>query len=143
ICGSSDAPLDPQIARQISEHPIPYWLERMTTAYLESASGQMARDEHGCRLVWPDGVEWRNILFSPAEADRPGARLITLEEPRVRGLATALPRFVPGQPVSTILLADLPADVRGWWSLWRIGVHSSDWNRHRIMPLFLHDDGRV
>jgi hypothetical protein len=140
---ASDTPLDPHLARQMAEHPMPYWIERMTTAYLESGGGQAVREEHGWRLVWPDGVEWRDVLFSPPDAGQRGARVLTLEEPRVRGLATALPRFVPGQPVPALRLADLPAEVRGWWSLWRIGVHSADWNRHRIMPLFMHDDGRL
>jgi hypothetical protein len=31
----------------------------------------------------------------------------------------------------------------GFWSLWRISILTADWNRRRIMPLFLADDGRV
>ena len=29
------------------------------------------------------------------------------------------------------------------WSLWRIAIHTDDWNQMRIMPLFLHDDERL
>jgi hypothetical protein len=34
-------------------------------------------------------------------------------------------------------------EVTGFWSLWRVGIVTIDWNRHRIMPLFLADGGKV
>jgi hypothetical protein len=34
-------------------------------------------------------------------------------------------------------------DVHGFWSLWRIAPQTEGWNRQRVMPLFLHDDGRI
>src|SRR5690606_17977586 len=37
----------------------------------------------------------------------------------------------------------LAAEILGFWSLWRISISTADWNRYRIMPLFLADDGRV
>jgi hypothetical protein len=72
----------------------------------------------------------------------PTARHLTLDDSRVRGLALRLPRFAPGQPILRLGLPDLPADLSGYWSLWRIKIHGNERNRWRIMPLFLHDDGR-
>lgn len=54
-----------------------------------------------------------------------------------------LPRFAPGQPVSVVTIPGLTNEVTGLWSLWRIGIATMDWNRHRIMPLFLGDGGKV
>ncbi|RME56261.1 helicase, partial [Candidatus Parcubacteria bacterium] len=68
---------------------------------------------------------------------------LTLEDPRVRGLAMHLPPFAPGQPVPVITLPGLAPEIMGFWSLWRISISTADWNRRRIMPLFLADDGRV
>ena len=74
---------------------------------------------------------------------RAGMHHLGLEEPRIRGLAMRLPRFVQGQPLPILALPGLPPDVRGVWSLWRIAIHTDDWHQRRIMPLFLHDDGRL
>ena len=57
-------------------------------------------------------------------------------------MTTRLPRFAPGQPILRIALAELPSDLSGYWSLWRITIDGNQRNRRRIMPLFLHDDGR-
>jgi hypothetical protein len=40
----SETVLDPTLAQQLSRHPLPHWLERMTTAYLRSAGSQVRRD---------------------------------------------------------------------------------------------------
>jgi hypothetical protein len=40
-------------------------------------------------------------------------------------------------------LADLSPEILGWWALWRIDAVAEDSQLARIMPLFLHDDGRV
>jgi len=72
----------------------------------------------------------------------PGARHLTLAERRIRELVEA-PRFAPGQQVAIINLSGVPSDVHGDWSLWRITLEAADWKRSRILPLFVHDDGRV
>ena len=71
-----------------------------------------------------------------------GAEVLSLEHPRIRGLLSKLPVYAEGQPISIIRLKDIPPDISGYWSLWRINMHSSDRHRQKIMPLFLHDDGR-
>jgi superfamily II DNA or RNA helicase len=140
---AEDAPIDAAIARRVADHPLPHWVERMTTAYLQSRGGQVARNGAAYRLIWPDGVEMADVVFARHEDDPSSARVLTLDDPRVRGLATRLPRFAPGQPLAVLRLRDLPAEIQGWWSLWRIALHTAEWNRQRIMPLFRHDDGRV
>jgi hypothetical protein len=54
-----------------------------------------------------------------------------------------LPRFAPGQPIAVITIPGITDEIIGLWSLWRIAITTSEWNRHRIMPLFLADDGRI
>jgi len=53
-----------------------------------------------------------------------------------------VPRFVPGQPVPVVSLRSLSHDICGFWSLWRVGMHAEGSSRSRILPLFLHEDGR-
>jgi hypothetical protein len=84
------------------------------------------------------------VVFTCKEAERlPAARHLTIEEPKVRGLAMRLPRFVPGQPVPIVSIPGLSEEVQGVWSLWRIAIATMEWNRQRIMPLFLADNGMV
>jgi hypothetical protein len=135
--------LDPGDAQRVMSHPLPHWIECMTVSYLGGYGGRAEKRGQVWDLTWPDGERLSNVVFSIKSAEEMlTARHLTLEDPRVRGIAMRLPRFVPGQPISRVTLPDLPAEVRGFWSLWRITIHSDDWNRQRIMPLFLHDDGR-
>ena len=109
------------------------------------AHGGAAEQHDGTwRLRWPDGTEMASVVFAAREAEaHPDATHLTLDDPRLRALVTSLPRFVPGQPIPTVTLADLQESVRGIWSLWRIVLHAGEVEKQRIMPLFVHDDGRV
>ena len=136
--------LEPGEAQRLLTHPLPHWVERMTVSYLKAHGGQAERKSQSWNLTWPDGETCENVVFTGKEAERiPAARRLTLEEPKVRGLAMRLPRFAPGQPVPIVSLPGLSEEVQGVWSLWRIAIATMEWNRRRIMPLFLADNGMV
>jgi len=136
--------LEPGEAQRLLTHPLPHWVERMTVSYLKAHGGQAEKRGQSWNLTWPDGETYENVVFTGKEAERlPAARHLTLEEPKVRGLAMRLPRFAPGQPVPIVSIPGLSGEVRGVWSLWRIAIAAMDWNRRRIMPLFLADNGMV
>lgn len=143
--------LDPGEAQRLLAHPLPHWVERMTVSYLLAHGGEAERKNGTWTLSWPDGELWTGVVFSGKEAEKtPTARHVTLEDPKIRAVVAQLPLFVPGQPLPVIALPELSPEIMGLWSLWRITVSSPDheagrtaWNRHRIMPLFLADDGRV
>jgi superfamily II DNA or RNA helicase len=136
--------LEPGEAQRLLTHPLPHWVERMTVSFLSAHGGQAERRSQSWKLTWPDGETYENVVFSGKEAERlPAARHLTLEEPKVRGLAMRLPRFAPGQPVPIVSIPGLSEEVQGVWSLWRIAIATMEWNRRRIMPLFLADNGMV
>ena len=136
--------LEPSEAQRLMAHPLPHWVERMTVSYLRAHGGKAERNRRTWNLTWPDGEELTRIVFSGKEAEQaPTARHLTLEDSRIRGLAMRLPRFAPGQPVSVITIPGITDEVTGLWSLWRIGIATMDWHRHRIMPIFLADGGKV
>jgi SNF2 family DNA or RNA helicase len=138
-----DEELDLTDAQKWINHPLPHWVERMTVSYLQAHGGSAERSRHAWTLTFPSGEQIKDAVFTHREAvAKPSARHLTLEDPRVRGLTANLPRFTEGQPVPCLSLPELPGEVRGWWSLWRIAVQTPDWHRHRFMPLFLHEDGR-
>ncbi len=145
VLGSTEG-LDPALARQVADHQLPYWTERMTLSYLrtkESRGARVEKEDVGYRLLWPSGEEGRRVVFSRREAEEPGTTLLSLESPHVRGLTARLPRFAPGQPIETVVLDGISDRVRGIWSLWRVGLRSGEERVHRILPLFQDDSGRV
>jgi superfamily II DNA or RNA helicase len=136
--------LEPGEAQRLLNHPLPYWVERMIVSYLKAHEGQAERNGQVWNLNWPDGETYENVVFTGKEAERlPAARHLTLEEPRVCGLAMRLPRFAPGQPIPVVSIPGISGEVKGIWSLWRIAIATMEWNRRRIMPLFLADNGMV
>lgn len=136
--------LDPEEAQRLLLHPLPHWVERMTVSYLQAHGGRAQRNGKAWDLAWPGDDSATLVVFSLKDAERvPTARHLTLEESKVRGLATRVPRIAPGQPIPCVAIKELPAEVSGFWSLWRITLHTPEWNRHRVIPLFVHDDGRT
>ena len=136
--------LEPTEAQRLMAHPLPHWIERMTVSYLRAHDGKAERNRRTWNLAWPNGEEDTKVVFSGKDAEQsPTARHLTLEDSRIRGLATKLSRFAPGQPISIIKVPGINEEVTGLWSLWRIGIATTDWNRHRIMPLFLANGGKV
>jgi len=143
VLGSTED-LEAGEAQRLLTHPLPHWVERMTVSYLKAHGGQAERKSQSWNLTWPDGETYENVVFTGKEAERlPAARHLTLEEPKVRGLAMRLPRFAPGQPVPVVAIPGISDEVQGIWSLWRIAIAIMEWNRRRIMPLFLADNGMV
>ena len=145
VLGSPTEP-DTSIARKIAHHRLPYWTERMVLGYLQSRDDQPAlaeADDIGYRLRWPDGFTQRRVVFSRSEAERSGTTLLTLENPRVRSLATMLRPFAPGQSLESITLDGISDKVAGIWSLWKITVSVHTDGPLRMMPLFISDEGRT
>ncbi|HOL72959.1 MAG TPA: helicase-related protein [Bryobacteraceae bacterium] len=138
------AELSPSEAQRLLGHPLPYWVERMTVNYIQNSGGPAEKGKSGWRLHWPDGTVMPAAVFTLADAERhPAAVHLTLEEPRIRGIATRLSRFVPGQPIPCIGLKGLPWEIRGLWSLWTVAIRGAEWGKERILVLFVHDDGRI
>lgn len=136
--------LDPHESQRLLAHPLPHWVERMTVSYLKAHGGKAERKNRTWALTWPDGETVFDAVFTGKEAEEiSSARHLTLEEPRVRGLAMRLPRFVPGQPVPVIALSSLAPEISGFWSLWQVSLLAEDWSRRRTMPLFLSDGDAV
>ena len=124
------------------DHPLPHWVERMTLSFLAAHAGEAERKGRVWNLTFPDGEQFHAVVFTAKDVDAaPSARHLTLENARIRALAMRLPRFAEGQPIPCLNMPGLPSDVRGIWSLWRIALHTADWHRQRVLPLFVHEDG--
>ncbi|WP_425328456.1 DEAD/DEAH box helicase [Rhodopseudomonas palustris] len=138
--------LDPSAAQKIASHQMPYWTERLTLGYLRSqqvAGASVKPAAIGHYLRWPDGQTSLSAVFSRDDAERPGTNLISLEDERVRGLIANLPIFAPGQPIPAIVIPGVSDKTNGFWSLWRISLHTSGGREQRFLAIFVAEDGRV
>lgn len=139
-------PLDTGAAARVAGHRLPFWTERMTLSFLRSRqdAGAIAElDEIGYRLRWPDGHEVRRAVFGRDESEAPGSVFLSLDEARVRALASNLPVAASGQPAAVLRVAGVSDKVSGFWSLWRVAIETAEGRMQRLLPLFLNDDGRV
>jgi len=144
ILGSGSVP-DPSTARQVANHQLPFWTERLTLGWLRAHAGigaEASRLARGWSLRWPDGHEMPRASFARAVANEDGISLITVEEPRLNEPLTRLPVFVPGQPIAALELPGISDRVSGTWSLWRVSLQTDQGAQHRFMPLFVTDDDR-
>ena len=136
--------LDPEIASKLMEHPLPHWVQQMTVSYLHYSGGRAELTGKTWEIEWPDGTQINKAVFSIKDFLKDSSRQhLTLENPRIRGLVSQLPGFVNGQPIPSVNLAGMPGNVAGTWSLWEISIESASNSQRRIMPFFMHDDGRI
>jgi hypothetical protein len=135
--------LDPALAQQLSSHPLPFWVERMTTAYLRCEGGKVRRNLFGYSLEWPDSSRMERVSFYSPEAQDRGLQHVSLGDERIRRLVQQLPRVVVTEPIPIVRFGNLPAEVVGYWSLWRIALDHQSFRDVKIIPIFHHDDGRI
>ena len=134
--------LDPTLAQQLGNHPLPFWVERMATAYVRCEGGKVHRDLFSYSFDWPDGTRMERVSFQSREAQEKGLQHVSLEDARIRRLVQQLPRVVVTEPIPCVRFASLAAEIVGYWSLWRIAIDKQSLRDVKIVPIFHHDDGR-
>jgi len=152
IYSISDEP-DLNVAERLRSHPLPHWIERMTTSYLESHGGKALRKKSWWNLQWPDGTQHTKAVFNAHDADRFNAQLLNLENSQIRGLVKNLPPIAARQAIPVIHLKGIPDNVSGFWGLYEIRISLSNIKtnsllrtshvRRRFISVFTNEDGKV
>lgn len=145
------SPIDTAQAHKISQHPLPFWVERMTLNYLKDNGGEATiNKDQSWQLKWPDGEHWSSVLFDQKLAEvSPAAQKVTLDNPRVHGLLESMPSWVPEQTVPTVSVPSIPDSVDGLWSLWQITLDTSGLAQSRgakqtaYFPVYQTLEGKV
>ncbi len=147
----SDEP-DLEAATKLRDHPLPHWIERMTTAFLRMKGGKAEKTLLGWNLEWPDGSTSHNASFIAKDKDFDGI-LLNLENSRVRGLALNLPQLGAGQPIPAVEIEGLPTGISGLWGLFeirlQIGIHQKSrflripMLRRGYISVFLSEEGKL
>jgi superfamily II DNA or RNA helicase len=148
---ADDTPVDASQAEKISQHPLPYWIERMTLSYLKDSGGEaIQNDDSTWKIVWPDGELWDYSLFDNKKSEElPAADHITLDRPKIRDLLQSLPCWIPEQHVPTVSIPSIPNSVDGLWSLWQITLDTSGLTQSKSLkqtayfPVYQTMEGRA
>ncbi|WP_297742897.1 helicase-related protein [Nitrosomonas sp.] len=146
--------VDLTAAESLRNHPLPDWVEQMTLSYLRLQGGNVVKTPRGWSLTWPDGEVQKHCVFSVHDAEaRPEAKLLNLENSRVRGLALNLPQVTAGQPLPCVSVSGLPASISGLWGLFEIrlqaGMHQKTqllripMVRRGYVSVFLSEEGKL
>ncbi len=142
IFGDGDDP-EPAKAREIEQHALPMWTERMTVEWVRSQEDGMAvRDQDGWTLTWPRGETLQGVSFRRCRDGEEQRRVLSMETPAVRQIVDQLSGLHPLRPVGEVQMDDLPDGVVGTWSLWEVGLNPGSKRDRRLLPLFVTDDGR-
>lgn len=140
---STASQLDVNWAQRLANHPLPYWVELMTTGFLYASGGTVQRRLRGYDLVWPDGYRQEGVTFWRQDEVKHDLTYLSLADPRVRSLVHRLPRHLPGQPLVGLQLSGLKSEIAGWWGLWRVSLGSTSAGSSRVFPLFIHENRRL
>jgi superfamily II DNA or RNA helicase len=141
---SDGGALSPEDAKLTLNQPLSEWVERMTEDYLDAFGGKYEAELDGIRIQWPGEAQMRRYALPTRTATPPPkSELLRLDHPKVRGILSRLPRYVAGMPVPKVRFSSLPGNISGLWSLWEVSIVTQDRQKRRMMPLFVHDDGRM
>ena len=143
VLANGDA-LSPDEARNSLNQPLAEWVERMTENYLDAFGGKYEAELDCLQIQWPGETQKRRYaLPTRTGTPPPKTELLRLDHPKVRGILSRLPRYVPGMPIPALRFSSLPSGITGLWSLWEICIVTQDRQHRRMMPLFVHKDGRM
>ncbi len=159
----SQGNLDPALAQQTLDNPLPYWLEKMTIQYLR-AQGQCPDYEGNVWVLKTDrarsktkqssaerhqdteihNLSGKSFWFTPQDKlNGSDTTHLSLDSALLRSILQQIPSFAPEEPIPVVSLTGIPETLRGFWSLWRISVISAGWSAQRFLPLFVNDQGRA
>lgn len=144
---------DPDISltQKVKNHPLPYWIERMTISYLKMKKSEVTKGLLGWNFTWPDGEVVEDQVFY-TEDNTQLNKLLSLENRKVLNLVSSIPKFVPGQPIHKVQVTGLPCTINGYWGLFEIKltIQNAHYNnldipavRKSYISTFISKDNKV
>ena len=141
---SESEELDPGAARNLLNHPLPYWVELMTVNHTLANGGKAARKKGMWKLTWHSDVRALEAVFNARDAAAsPTAVYLSLENPRIRELIQNPVEFADGSAVPCVTMSAISKEISGLWSTWLIALDNAKLTQRRILTLFEHIDGRI
>jgi len=122
IYGISDEP-NSDLASRLREHPLPFWVERMTVGYIRSHGGETEREGNCWNLRWPSGRKQARCVFNRETHEQIGGSvLLNLERKSIRRLALQIPQLFDYNHVPIVQIDGLAPGLQGTWGLFEISI---------------------
>lgn len=142
---------DISLTQKVKNHPLPYWIERMTISYLKMKKSEVTKGLLGWTFTWPNGESVKDQVFY-TEDNTQLNKVLSLENPKILKLVGSIPKFVPGQPIHKVQVTGLPSTINGYWGLFEIKltIQNAHYNkldipavRKSYIPVFISRDNKV
>ena len=139
------ADITADIARDYLHHPFPYWVENMVTNYCLANHGSASKKSRDWDITLPEGKNLRHVVFSMDDlANSPAATFLSINQSDVSEILERLmKRNISGNFVTIVQSFDLPNGFTGTFGLYRLEAQAGNWQRSRIIPVFISDDGKI
>lgn len=135
--------LGPDDAKQVRQYPLADWIEYMTTNYLDAFGGSLEQKDECVEIRWPNESDGQLAAFHGNSSKTPeGTEMLYLQHPRIRTMMSDWQRFPVGRSIQKVKAKDVIETIHGYWSLWQIRMSTKVRQHQKVMPVFLHDDGR-
>ena len=134
---------DPARAAAIAHSPMPWWCERMVTAYLAAEGGSFTHNLFSYDLTWPDGKRQESVTFQPRAAVNTGLQQLTVHDERVRHIVENGFVFTSDRRVPVVSSDGFLPGISGVWTLWRIEAHAQAENLVAMLPVLVDDEGKA
>jgi superfamily II DNA or RNA helicase len=134
---------DPSRAAAIAHSPMPWWCERMVTAYLAAEGGSLTHDLFRYDLTWPDGIRQESVTFQPRAAVDSGLQQLTVHDERIRRIVDNGFVFAADRGVPIVRSDGFVPGVSGMWTLWRVEAHTEMENLVAMLPVLVDDEGKA
>jgi len=124
-------------------HPFPFWVEQMTINSIIKNNGDVEKSLDGWQITWPDGVEDTSAVFSINDLEKyPDSKFLSVAHDKIKKLIEY--DNLPHIPETIeITCGNLPSSISGTWSLWTLRVENELYQQFRVLPFFIHDNGKI
>ena len=133
------------VAQDYLQHPFPYWVECMVTNYCRTHGGSATKQKLDWNIHMPNGELLSHAVFNLKDLEKsPAATFLAVNNQTITDMLHELVRRnESGDQIPRLSCSSLPGSIHGVFALYKLTVTSGSWNRSRVLPVFLSDDGRA
>lgn len=133
------------VAQDYLQHPFPYWVECMVTNYCKTHGGSAVKQKLDWNIHMPNGMTIPHAVFNLKDLEKsPASTFLAVNNQNISDmLQDLIRRNETSDKIPRLTSSSLPGTVHGVFALYKLTVKAGSWNRSRILPVFLSDEGRA
>ena len=115
----------------------------MTENYLDAFGGKYEAELDRIHIQWPGETQMHPTRFPHARDAATQNGIASARSSQSARDSLTLATFCAGHADPVAPLFVTPSQPHRLWSLWEISIVTQDRQKRRMLPLFVHDDGRM